>query len=271
MNAVDLCNLALDQIAARTSITGINPASPPNNLAAQVASRTYQIQADAVFRAAHWNSARRQKTLTLLKAAAGTSANPDGTLPTPPLPFRYEYAWPNDCLKFRFLFPQPDLATATSPQIMTNTGVSCYPLVNTAVPYVVDIDDDAQGNQIKVLLTNAMNATGVYTARIDNVDLWDPALQNAVIGALAAWFVSPISGDDKKLALHVQLAASLINAARISDGNETIQAQDAIPDWMQIRDSGGGWGFGATNNSGWIGAGCVSGWDTWAAPTGISY
>lgn len=269
MNQVDLCNLALDQISARSQITGISPASPPNNLAAQVASRTYQIQADAVFRAAHWNSARRQKELTLLKSAAGTPQNPDGTLPTPPVPFLYEYAWPTDCLKFRFLFPQPNLATAASPPIMTNTGVSSYPVVNTAMPYVVDIDDDAQGNQIKVLLTNACRATGVYTARINNVDLWDPALQNAVIGALASWFIGPLSGDDKKLMLHVQMAAALIQQARISDGNETIQSQDIEPDWMRIRDSGSGWGLGAI--SGLIGAGCVAGYDSWGAPNGMSY
>src|SRR5258705_48294 len=96
---VDLCNLALDQISARASITGINPAALANTVAAQVASRTYQLQADAIFGGAHWNSARKQGDLTLLKAARGTPETPDGSLPQPPIPWRYEYAYPDDCLK----------------------------------------------------------------------------------------------------------------------------------------------------------------------------
>ena len=86
MGPVDLCNIALGQIAARTQITGLNPPSPPNNLAAQAAASLYQLQADAVFRSAHWNSARKQGVLTLLKAGIGTPENPSGALPAPPIP-----------------------------------------------------------------------------------------------------------------------------------------------------------------------------------------
>jgi hypothetical protein len=263
---VDLCNMALDQIVARTSITGINPASPPNNLAAQVASRTYQTQADAVFRSAHWNSARLQAGLTLLKAAVGTPENPDGALPSPPLPWRYEYAYPNDCLKVRFVIPTPNLPIPGQAPLMTNVGVSLQPLVNTALPFVPAIDKDANGNQIKVILTNACRAQVVYTARIDNPDLWDSSLQNAVIGALAAWFALPVTGDKELMKLRVQMASALINTARVSDGNEGITSTDHIPDWMMIRDTGSNFiGFGGHNG------GLVAGWDAWAGPDGISY
>lgn len=262
---VDLCNLALDQITARTSITGISPASPPNNTAAQVASRTYQIQTDAVFRAAHWNSARRQGDLTLLKAARGTPENPDGSLPVPPIPWRYEYAYPNDCLKMRFVIPQPDLPAGSAP-VMTNVGINYQPLVSTALPFVPAIDTDAAGNQIKVILTNACRSQGVYTARIANVDLWDVSLQNAVIGALAAWFAGPVTGDDAKKKLAIQIAVGLLTSARISDGNEGITSMDHVPDWMQIRDTGSGlWGIGLQ------GGGWMAGWDAWGGPDGVSY
>jgi hypothetical protein len=191
---VNLCNIALGQISARTSITGINPASPPNNKAAEVASELYQTQVDAVFRAAHWNSARIQNPLTLLRAARGTPENPAGTtLPLPPLPWMYEYLYPPDCLLMRFVAPKPTPQTAAVP-IMTNLGFIERPLVNTAVPFVPAIDTDANGNQIKVILTNARNPDGVYTGRINNIDLWDASLQNAVIGTLAAWFTMPVTG-----------------------------------------------------------------------------
>lgn len=267
---VDLCNLALDQIVARATITGISPPSPPASLAAQVATRTYQPQADAVFRAAHWNSARRQVTLTLLGAAVGTPENPSGTtLPIPPIPWRYEYAWLPDCLKMRFVMPQPNLPVPGSAPLMTSVGVTNSPLVNTAMPFVPAIDVDQNGNQIKVILTNAHKAQGVYTARIDNVDLWDASLQNAVVGVLAAWFALPITGDKTLMQLRTQLAVGLVNAARMSDGNEGITSMDHDPDWMQIRNAGNGWGGVA--GGGWGGGPFIAGYDGLGMPDGVSY
>src|SRR5262249_20904288 len=106
MDAVTLCNQALDHIAARASITSINPASPPNNLAAQVASRNYETQMKAGFCSAHGNAARRQKQLTLLKAAHGTSENPNGEkMRRPPHPWLYSYAYPPNCLQVRVVMP----------------------------------------------------------------------------------------------------------------------------------------------------------------------
>lgn len=263
---VDLCNLALDQISARAEITGLSPPSPPNNKSAQVAARTYQTQADAVFRAAHWNSARLQQPLTLLKAAPGTPENPNGmVLPHPPIPWRYEYAYPSDALLIRFVIPKSPNVTGTVP-LMTNVGFLQRPVVTTSVPFVPAIDYDQFGNQIRVILTNARNADAVYTARIDNVDLWDPSLQNAVIGTLAAWFVLPITGDKTLLQARVQLAVGLINAARISDGNEGITSGDIPVDWMQIRNAGAGWGDGFS-----FGSPYMAGWQSLSMPDGVSY
>jgi hypothetical protein len=259
---VDLCNLALDQIAARAGITGLDPPSPPNNLAAQVAARTYQLQADAVFRSAHWNSARKQAPLTLLRAAIGTPENPSGALPTPPIPWRYEYAYPADCLKVRFVIPSPQIP-ATTTALMTNVGINFQPAVRTGMPFVPAIDTDQAGNQVKVTLTNARVAQGVYTARISNVDLWDSMLQNAVVSALAAWFCSPLSGSDERKKMAIAMASGMIQQARISDGNEGITTTDSIPDWIRIRESG----------SGFLGAefGHMALWDSWTGSDGVSY
>ena len=265
MTPVDLINLALDQISARAVISGINPPSPPNSLAAQVASRTYQLQADAVFRAAHWNSARKQATLTLLKAQIGTPENPSGALPQPPIPWRYEYAYPSDCLLVRFVIPAPNLPQGAVP-LMTSVGISYTPRIQTSLPFVPAIDTDLNGNQVKVILTQSCQAQAVYTARILNVDLWDSSLQNAVIGALGAWFCSPLNGDDKKKMMAINIASSLIMAARLSDGNEGITSTDNIPDWMQVRDTGSSWGGFAIPGGGWMGA-----WSSWSGPDGISY
>lgn len=263
---VSLCNIALGQIVARTQITGLTPPSPPNNTAAETMASLYQLQTDAVFRAAHWNSARKQADLTLLKAAVGTPENPDGSLPQPPIPWRYEYGYPDDCLKVRFLIPQPNLPVAGSAPIMTNVGIANMPWVNTSMPFVPAIDTDAQGNQIRVILTNACRAQSVYTARVPNPDLWDPSLQNAVIGALAAWACAPITGNVERQKIGISMASALIKAARDADGNEGITTMDYIPDWMQARNAGGGvFGWNVP------GGGYMASWDSWGAPDGVSY
>lgn len=265
---VSLCNMALGQIVARTQITGLTPPSPPNNIAATIMADLYQPQTDAVFRAAHWNCARKQAVLTLLKAAVGTPENPDGALPAPPIPWRYEYGYPADCLKVRFVIPQPNLPGASSAPIMTSVGINYMPAVTTSLPFVPAIDLDPDGNQIRVILTNAPRAQAVYTARIDNVDLWDPSLQNAVVGALAAWACAPVSGSLDRQKIAIAIASNLIKSARDNDGNEGITQMDVIPDWMQVRNAGGGYGLFGWNVPG---GGYMAGWDSWGSPDGVSY
>jgi len=264
--AVDLCNLALDQIAARTSIVSLDPPAPANNIAAQVAARNYQMQVEAVFQAAHWNSARRQKKLHLLKAAHGTPENPDGErMPRPPIPWRYEYAYPHDCLQIRFVIPTAGREIPGGTVIMTNVGVERNTRVSTALPFVPAIDLDHEDNEIKVVLTNARHAEAVYTGRIDNIDLWGASLRNAVVGTLAAWFALPITGDKTLMGLRVQLAVGLINSARQWDGNEGITSSDIPVDWMDARGAGG-W-FGDRFGPGPF----FAAWAPIAMPNGVSY
>src|SRR5438105_10270304 len=110
VSPVDVCNMSLDQIGARFSILSLNPPSPAPNAA--VVARHYQPKLDALFRAAHWNCARRQTNrqgtqagqnpFSLIRAAQGTPENPSGTtLPLPPVPWQYQYLQPPDCLKAR--------------------------------------------------------------------------------------------------------------------------------------------------------------------------
>jgi uncharacterized protein YfaQ (DUF2300 family) len=116
-----------------------------------------------------------------------------------------------------------------------------------------------------VILTNACRAQAVYTARVPNPDLWDPSLQNAVIGALAAWACAPITGNVERQKIGVSMASALIKAARDADGNEGITTMDYIPDWMQVRNAGGAFGWNTP------GGGYMASWDSWGAPDGVSY
>ena len=268
MNPVDVCNMALDQIgAAGQTIQGLSPPVPAASLAAQVATRNYQTQLDALFRAAHWNAARFQTPngLTLLKAAAGTPENPSGSLPVPPLPFQYEYALPVDCLKVRFVIPTPTPQSGGAP-FLTNQGLTTPPLINTSLPFVVALDLNANGEQIKVILTNAEQAQAVYTARVPNPDTWDPQLLNAAVATLAAWFVNPLLRNSELVKERVQVAMALVTQARVSDGNEAIATTDHIPDWFEVRGAGGGFWW-----QGRGGAGYMAGWDSMTMPNGLTF
>src|SRR5207253_7034074 len=121
------------------------------------------------------------------------------------------------------------------------TGITQPPIISTALPFVPAIDVDATGNQINVILTNARQAQVIYTARINNPDLWDASLRNAVTAVLAAWFVNPLKRNPQLMQERVQVAMALITAARISDGNEGITSMDHTPDWFSVRGIGGGW------------------------------
>ncbi len=260
MTPVDIVNTALDNIGARFSITSLNPPLPPPNAA--VCARQYQLRMDALFRAAHWNCARRQIGLTLLKAAIGTPENANGTMPVPPIPYTYEYAYPADCLAARYLIPNPPQSGSTSPPILAGGVMQ----VNQWIPpvgykFAVAIDTDAGGNQIKVILTDLEFAQLVYTARIDNPDLWDPHLQNAASATLGAWLVNPLARNAQVLKEQIEIAKSIIVGARISDGNEGVTSSDHTPDWMMVRGSSA-YGY-LTGPTTWYG------WDSMGFPGGV--
>jgi hypothetical protein len=258
---VDVANMSLDNIGARFSITSLNPPLPPPN--AIVVARHYQPKIDALHRAAHWNCTRRQIGLTLLKAAVGTPENPGGTtLPIPPIPYQYEYAYPADCLKARYLIPNPPTVGSTSPPILGG-GVMQNPIWNPPVGYkfAVAVDTDPAGNQIKVILTDLEFAQMVYTARIVNPDLWDPHFLAAGCATLGAWLVNPLARNAQVLKEQIEIASSIITQARISDGNEGVTTTDHDPDWMRVRGSSA---YGFLNSpTNWYG------WDSMGFPGGV--
>lgn len=261
---VDLVNMALLQIVSNQTITSINPPSPPNSTAAKAASLLYQTQVDATFRAVHWNCARFQAAATLLAAQWGTPQNPNGTLPKPPQPWLYMYAYPDDCLLVRFVFPLC-LPPAGSTAVMTNVGVGYRNYVNTSLPFVPASALDANGNSIRVILTNCPQAQIVYTKRIPDPNLWDAGLINAVTNVLAAWLVNPVARSAELLKERVSVAVASIEAARLSDGNEGITSTDSFPDWINVRNAGSSWGWNLTNG------GFYGGWDNLGMPNGMSY
>lgn len=235
-SAVDIANMALDQVSARFYITSLDPPLPAPNAA--ILARWYTPSFGMVARAAHWNCLRVQADLTLLKAARGTPENPDGTAyPVPPRPWLYEYAWPADCLKARFLVQKPPDSATDAVPLLGAGWLANPPLFAGAAgfPFQVAIDTDSGGNRVKVILTDLEWAQLVYTAEVTNPDLWDTHFQTAVASTLAAWTVMPIKNEPQALQTAIGVATNVIQQARVSDGNEGTTTTDRVPDWMAVR------------------------------------
>lgn len=266
LGPVDLCNQALDQIAARANITSINPSD--GTVAGDACSRIYQPTVDAFARAAHWNCLRFTAQLTLLKAAAGTPENVNGTtLPVPPPPWLYQYALPVDCLKARFLVPQlpqqgtsPPLTTGTSMFLPTRLGAM-------AIPFTPAVDLDQDGNEVAVLLTNLGAFNGApwltYTRRLVNIGLWDSQFYMGAKAALASWLVNPVNASSAMMGQAMGIAKALLDSARISDGNEGPQSQDHVAEWIAGRSGR----LGARSG----GSPFIAPFDAFGFPNGVFY
>lgn len=244
---VDLCNLALSQIGARAVITSLNPSD--GTVAGDACSLLYQPTVDAYSRAAHWNCLRFQSQLSLLKAAAGTPENPNGTmLPVPPIGWLYEYALPTDCLKARRLVPAL-VQQGTNPPLTTGGSLFLpWHLRSVALKFEVGVDFDTSSppNEIPVIFCNIGTVlTGppslIYTRRLVNVGLWDSAFVMGAKAALGTWLVNPVNASASMMQQALGIAKAMLDQARINDGNEGINADNTETrdaDWIAIRGGG---------------------------------
>lgn len=266
---VDVCNMALSQVMARAQIQSLSPSD--GTAAGDACTLLYQPTVDAFARAAHWNCLRFQSgalgstqppPLQAVKAAAGTPENLNGTtLPVPPQPWLYAYAVPPDCLKARYLVPAATQSGGGIP-LATAGGLMLPAVLPTyAIPFEIAVDLDASGNEIAVLLTNLQNAQLVYTRRLANVGLWDSQFLMGAKSALAVWLAPGLNGSVSMAGQAMGIAKAMLDAARMSDGNEGPQTQDHTPDWIRIR--GGGW----DRPSGLF----ITPWDAFGFPGGVAY
>ena len=250
MGPVQVCNLALAECGNRVLITSLSDVSPP----AVAANLFYTPKTQMLLRAARWDFARAQVTLTVWKQAVVngvTSANP------PPQPFLFSYLWPADCIAARFV--QPTIPTPQS-GVPATTAPNLAPWAMrppTNVPFVVATDLDVNGNAIKVILTNLPAAQLIYTRDLSQIpDLWDSLFLSANTAFLASYFINALARNAAQYSAQVSMTKSMLDMARIANGNEGIQSIDHVPDWLAARFTTGGWGYGGQGN--YVGAGYYS-------------
>lgn len=242
---LSIANRALLSVGARAQVSSINP--PDGSVEADAISTLWTPTFEALGRTARWNCLRKQVSLSLLSAAQGTPENPDGTsLPIPPMPWSYSYAYPSDCLYFNFIvpsFPFNDGSTVPATTI-NNNAASGLPSTGGQIPFVISTDIDSANNPITVILTNQEQAVGTYSANIPDPALWDSLFQEAMVASLAAYLVPALSLSMPLMQMSIAQADKIIALARAQDGNEGVTTMDHLPDWMQARLGGSGYGLG---------------------------
>jgi hypothetical protein len=215
----------------------------------------------ALLRIAPWSFARATAQLALIAAAPGTLENPNGYAPLPLVPistinaagstpvqivsWMYEYAWPPDCVRLRQVKPpfnQPNNQAVNVSNLWPDIVEA--PLAMDAmmqmdlasrVPYQLSLDKDAAGNQIRVILTNIEYALIIYTALVDNPNLWDDEFSEAFVFMLASHLVGALIGDKQLDKALYEKSSQMAVVARAVDANEQPVSPNHTPDWIRAR------------------------------------
>ncbi len=262
----DIAQLALDSIGSPVTIGDLEEGTRE----AQVLLRAYWTCLRQLLRAAHWNFARKTAPLVLLADATGNTPNVGTQVP---IPWTFEYVYPQDCMKARFVpwnynsnlgTPQGNIVPPNNQAPLTTAGQAPLTGARLRPARWVEATDfnypvsagpgadtwDTQGVSPQgrtVILTNVKFAQLVYTALLNYPTNWDFLFRAAFVAYLASEVALPLWTKDRKFGLQmraqqIQIAKEKIQQARTTDGNEGTYAVNLSVDWLAARNAGGGRG-----------------------------
>lgn len=175
-NPADVVNAALVKIGYQNLIGNLRDGSKAANKALTIYGETR----DTMMRGGDWGFALRNVPLTLLKQApANLTYLTPWTDQYPPIPWQFEYDYPDDMLRLRSVKPTPVFIPDMDPQ-----------------PYTWSIYNDTSYTPNKrVILCNAEAAIASYAARVTDPATWPNDFTSALIDmlgeALAAGLTTP--------------------------------------------------------------------------------
>lgn len=235
---ISLGNRALLMIGARAQVASLTEGSTESD----AISVLYQPTFEQLARTAPWDCLRQQAGLSLIAAAQGTPENQDGTtLPLPPVPWLYQYAYPSNCLQIRFILPPftNSTPTGTVPISTSMIGAGAWVPGVGQIPYAVAYSTDTNNNPIETVLTNQTQALAVYTVNQSNPVIFDSLFEQALVASLAAYLVPALSLNIALMDRAVKQANETIVLARTRDANEGVTSMNRNAQWMRARMGSG--------------------------------
>lgn len=269
----DIANQALDAAGVPFTLGDLEEGTD----ASRAVLRQYGQCMRTLLRAVSWDFARQQSALVMLADATGQTAGVGSQVP---VPWTYEYAYPINCMRARFL-PQnylnpnasatPQTTVAQVPYVLGMPLVPAQFLVAMDTNYPIDTSTNWQDTQGAspggrvVILTNVNQAQLVFTALMPYPSVWDSLFRAAMVAYLASEIAMPLA-KDKKFGLamrkeQMQIAKGKVGEARVANGNEGFPSTiDHLPDWQRQRTRGADSYFGPGPGGGVFGGGGF-GWD----------
>ena len=179
---VDILNNALKSLGVEQRVGNLYDGSK----AAKAALDIYGQTRDEEIRVGNWMFARRDVSLTLLKSApaAGyvvTAWNPQQY---PPLPWKFTYAYPGDCIKARAVRPPQLFVAEYDPKP--------HPFSTPNDPYATGSNPNWVA--AKVIVCNVPSAILTYAGQVTDPTLWDVGFVEALIERLAKK-LTPVLGS----------------------------------------------------------------------------
>jgi hypothetical protein len=156
----DLCNMAIRAAGLPMRIEAYYDGSP----ASRVALELYGQARDELLQEGDWPFCFREVALV---------AVPDQT---PPTPWAYEYGYPTDCLRMRYIRPGP----------LTGGTENYDPQPVLFRPW----NDNRPSPAVEAILTDTPDAVLIYNARVTDPGTWQPEFTKALVASLALKFAS---------------------------------------------------------------------------------
>lgn len=264
----DLANEALDSIGWPNAVGDIEDGSDES----KVLVRKFRTCRQALLRAANWDFGMFQGPLLLLADASQNTANVGTVVP---YGWIYEYAYPQDCLRMRYIpwnLENPSALVPTGniqpadPNAPLTTGLGQLPPGARIIPAKFRVSTDSNyippqpptdqagvsPQSRTVILTNVRSAQAVYTRDVIYPSVWDPLFREAYACYLGAEIAVPLwtkkdPSQKTGIAHRDRLAGYVrdkLEVARAQNGNEGTSSSDLAVDWMRIRNNGGPWSSG---------------------------
>lgn len=184
----DIVNLALDAIGFSRHIGDIYEGSP----AARVALEVYGQTRDEVLQAGDWPFALREALLVAVAAV------------TPPSPWLYEYTYPTDCLRIRYVRPGP-LTGATTREF--------DPQPVLFRPW----NDQRPATPVRAILCDLSSAVLIYNGKVTNPGTWEPEFVRALVAALETKMSLALTEQAELLKLRLAVSAGDMGSAMAVD------------------------------------------------------
>ncbi len=217
---LDAYNMSLAFLDLSQTIQSVNDGSE----AAGACNRFYDWARRKTLERCFWDFATKAPALSLVLDQATVAAN---AVVYPG--WRFVYQRPTDCLRFLAITTQYGLRTNPFRTFWWSADQPFIGWGPFRPPYVQAIDQIATiPNQSINLLTDQMNAYGVYVTDVTNVGLWSQSFLEAVAWQMAVPIAGPLSANQaaKKNAIDM-VEKSITTALQVEFGQ---RQDDGYPD-----------------------------------------